>query len=127
MTVIITNYHEYHHHGRTTFTVTSITTIITPNNNGQQRSPLSSPGINEAEQMSIFRVLASILHLGNIEIGGSDHAEVYSDDPALQTFCELMGVEMQTMSIWLINRKITTVNETMVKALNKEEVSRLSL
>ena len=61
--------------------------------------------------------------MGNVEIGGADHAEVYSDDPALLTFCELMGVEMNTMSLWLINRKITTVNETMVKALSREEVS----
>ena len=60
--------------------------------------------------------------MGNVEIGGADHAEVYSDDPALLTFCELMGVEMNTMSLWLINRKITTVNETMVKALSREEV-----
>ena len=73
--------------------------------------------------MSIFRVLAAILHLGNIEIGGADHAEVYSDDPALITFCQLMGIEMDTMSLWLINRKITTVNETMIKALNRQEVS----
>jgi len=85
------------------------------------RQAFSLLGINEFEQMSIFRVLAALLHLGNIEIGGSDHAEIYSDDESLLTFCSLMGVELDTMSLWLINRKITTVNDTMIKALNPKE------
>ena len=32
-----------------------------------------------------------------------------------------MGVELDTMSLWLINRKISTVNDTMIKALNPRE------
>jgi len=85
------------------------------------RQAFSLLGINEIEQMSIFRVLAAILHLGNIEIGGNDHAEIYSDDDSLLAFCSLMGVELDTMSLWLINRKISTVNDTMIKALNPRE------
>ena len=31
-----------------------------------------------------------------------------------------MGVELDTMSLWLINRKISTVNDTMIKALSNK-------
>ena len=44
------------------------------------RQAFSLLGISDTDQMAIFRVLAAILHLGNIEIGGNDHAEVYSED-----------------------------------------------
>ena len=47
------------------------------------RKAFSLLGINEVAQMGIFRVLAAILHLGNIEIGGSDRAEIYSNDISL--------------------------------------------
>ncbi|XP_041666986.1 unconventional myosin-Vb [Cheilinus undulatus] len=78
-------------------------------------------GVKESSQLSIFKVVASILHLGNVEIlserdGESCH--VARDDPHLQHFCRLLGVEQQQMEHWLCHRKLATASETYVKKMS---------
>lgn len=52
-------------------------------------------GISQEEQIKIFKVLASILHLGNIKIANSNNDQAYIDitDPHLQSACSLLQLE----------------------------------
>uniref|UniRef100_A0A8C9WR92 Myosin VC n=1 Tax=Scleropages formosus TaxID=113540 RepID=A0A8C9WR92_SCLFO len=59
-------------------------------------------------QIDVFRVLAGILHLGNIEIRASS-------DYHLGVFCELLDVSAEDVSRWLCQRRIVLVAETVVK------------
>ena len=56
----------------------------------------------------MLRVLAAILHLGNVELidTGSDSTKVDQAQPALGYVCELLGVEKSQLSQWLCHRRI---------------------
>ncbi|XP_056289192.1 unconventional myosin-Vb [Pseudoliparis swirei] len=78
-------------------------------------------GIKEASQSSLFKVVASILHLGNINISlnrGGDSCHVSKDDLHLQHFCRLLGLELPQMEHWLCHRKLVTASETYVKSMS---------
>ncbi|NXD53274.1 MYO5B protein, partial [Corvus moneduloides] len=65
-------------------------------------------GVKESHQMIIFRIIAAILHLGNLEIQGERDGEacsVSSEDEHLSNFCSLLGVEHSQMQHWLCHRK----------------------
>uniref|UniRef100_A0A8D3A592 Myosin VA n=1 Tax=Scophthalmus maximus TaxID=52904 RepID=A0A8D3A592_SCOMX len=76
-------------------------------------------GINESYQMGLFRVLAAILHLGNVEIKDrdSDSSVIAPNNRHLTAFCELVGVTYQDMTQWLCHRKLKTAAETYIKPL----------
>uniref|UniRef100_A0A674H9X8 Unconventional myosin-Va n=1 Tax=Taeniopygia guttata TaxID=59729 RepID=A0A674H9X8_TAEGU len=78
-------------------------------------------GISDSYQMGIFRILAGILHLGNVEFASrdSDSCTVPPKHEPLTIFCDLMGVEYEEMSHWLCHRKLATATETYIKPISK--------
>ncbi|XP_076020417.1 unconventional myosin-Vb isoform X2 [Genypterus blacodes] len=81
-------------------------------------------GIKESNQSSIFKIMASILHLGNVEICSERDGEschISKDDHHLKVFCRLLGVELQQMEHWLCNRKLVTATETYVKNMSTKQ------
>ncbi|KAF0043413.1 hypothetical protein F2P81_004750 [Scophthalmus maximus] len=83
------------------------------------RNAFTLLGINESYQMGLFRVLAAILHLGNVEIKDrdSDSSVIAPNNRHLTAFCELVGVTYQDMTQWLCHRKLKTAAETYIKPL----------
>uniref|UniRef100_A0A8C0V6F9 Unconventional myosin-Vb-like n=1 Tax=Cyanistes caeruleus TaxID=156563 RepID=A0A8C0V6F9_CYACU len=82
-------------------------------------------GVKESHQMTIFRIIAAILHLGNLEIQGERDGEacsVSSEDEHLSNFCSLLGVEHSQMQHWLCHRKLVTTAETYVKSMSLHQV-----
>uniref|UniRef100_A0A8B9PRJ7 Myosin VA n=1 Tax=Apteryx owenii TaxID=8824 RepID=A0A8B9PRJ7_APTOW len=81
--------------------------------------PLS--GISDSYQMGIFRILAGILHLGNVEFASrdADSCTVPPKHEPLTIFCDLMGVEYEEMAHWLCHRKLATATETYIKPISK--------
>uniref|UniRef100_A0A8C3EFU9 Myosin VB n=1 Tax=Corvus moneduloides TaxID=1196302 RepID=A0A8C3EFU9_CORMO len=82
-------------------------------------------GVKESHQMIIFRIIAAILHLGNLEIQGERDGEacsVSSEDEHLSNFCSLLGVEHSQMQHWLCHRKLVTTAETYVKSMSLHQV-----
>ncbi|KAJ8272402.1 hypothetical protein COCON_G00112610 [Conger conger] len=79
-------------------------------------------GLKEGLQMDVFKVLAAILHLGNVEIRavGSDNSSVSSDDPHLAAVSHLLEVEAEALCRWLCHRRIVLRAETVVKPVTKE-------
>uniref|UniRef100_A0AAX7T0C7 Myosin VB n=1 Tax=Astatotilapia calliptera TaxID=8154 RepID=A0AAX7T0C7_ASTCA len=81
-------------------------------------------GIKESSQNSIFKVIASILHLGNVEIcSDRDGESCHIADVHLQHFCNLLGVELQQMEHWLCHRKLATTSETYVKTMSTKQAT----
>ncbi|XP_053175662.1 unconventional myosin-Vc [Scomber japonicus] len=78
-------------------------------------------GLKEDFQSDVFKVLAAILHLGNVEIknSGDDKSSVPSSDPHLAVFCELLGVSAAGLVRWLCHRRIILVAETVVKPVSE--------
>uniref|UniRef100_A0A8B9GMM7 Unconventional myosin-Va n=1 Tax=Amazona collaria TaxID=241587 RepID=A0A8B9GMM7_9PSIT len=78
-------------------------------------------GISDSYQMGIFRILAGILHLGNVEFASrdSDSCVIPPKHEPLNIFCDLMGVEYEEMAHWLCHRKLATATETYIKPISK--------
>ncbi|XP_038606473.1 unconventional myosin-Va isoform X4 [Tachyglossus aculeatus] len=87
----------------------------------QTRKACTLLGINEVYQMGIFRILAGILHLGNVGFTSrdSDSCTIPPKHEPLGFFCDLMGVEYEEMSHWLCHRKLATATETYIKPISK--------
>ncbi|KAG7281019.1 hypothetical protein CRUP_016651 [Coryphaenoides rupestris] len=79
-------------------------------------------GLGDEFQFDVFRVLAAILHLGNVEIKtiGGDQSSVAPSDPHLVVFCDLLHVSAQELCRWLCSRRIVLVMETVVKPVTQE-------
>ncbi|XP_044129759.1 unconventional myosin-Vc, partial [Bufo gargarizans] len=78
-------------------------------------------GFNIEFQMDIFKVLAAILHLGNVEIKrvSDDKSSVARNNRHLQIFCELLNLDTEKVAQWLCNRKIVTTADTVIKPMTK--------
>ncbi|XP_036297566.1 unconventional myosin-Va isoform X11 [Pipistrellus kuhlii] len=78
-------------------------------------------GISENYQMGIFRILAGILHLGNVGFTSrdSDSCAIPPKHEPLSIFCDLMGVNYEEMCHWLCHRKLATATETYIKPISK--------
>lgn len=64
-------------------------------------------GIAPEEQTEIFRLLAAILHLGNLTFKNvRDHAEIESKDTAAMV-AKLLGVEVPMVEKALCNRTVS--------------------
>ncbi|XP_070308671.1 unconventional myosin-Vb isoform X1 [Odocoileus virginianus] len=89
------------------------------------RQAFTLVGVRESHQISIFKIIASILHLGNVEIQAERDAEscrVSPEDEHLSDFCRLLGVERSQMEHWLCHRKLVTTSETYVKTMSLQQV-----
>ncbi|KAM9311373.1 unconventional myosin-Va isoform 3-T3 [Gastrophryne carolinensis] len=78
-------------------------------------------GIGDEYQLGIFRILSSILHLGNVEFKSrdSDSCLVPPKHEPLIIFCDLMGVDYEELSHWLCHRKLVTAAETYIKPISR--------
>ncbi|XP_051894260.1 unconventional myosin-Va-like [Pristis pectinata] len=91
------------------------------------RAAFTTLGFSESLQMEIFQIIASILHLGNINFQSNDRdgerSFINSNDKHLHRFCELLGLEQSQIAHWLCHRKLITLNETYVKSMAIKEAT----
>uniref|UniRef100_UPI00398ED907 unconventional myosin-Va-like n=1 Tax=Pristiophorus japonicus TaxID=55135 RepID=UPI00398ED907 len=94
------------------------------------RNAFSMLGICESYQMEIFQILASVLHLGNINIQSNErdgeNSFISSNDKHLDLFCKLLGLERNQLAHWLCHRKLVTLNETYIKSMTIKQATRSS-
>ncbi|MED6279634.1 Unconventional myosin-Vc [Characodon lateralis] len=88
----------------------------------ETRRTFSLLGLKDDFQSDVFKVLAAILHLGNVEIrsSGDEKSSVPLNDPHLAAFCDLLSVSTTELVRWLCNRRIVLVAEMVVKPVAKE-------
>ncbi|KAG2243722.1 hypothetical protein Bca52824_094450 [Brassica carinata] len=91
----------------------------------ETRKAMDVVGINSEEQEAIFRVVAAILHLGNIEFGKGKEADSSApkDEKSnyhLKTAAELFMCDEQALEDSLCKRVIVTRDESITKWLDPE-------
>ncbi|XP_030490697.2 myosin-17 isoform X1 [Cannabis sativa] len=89
------------------------------------RRAMSIIGISEEEQESIFRVVAAILHLGNINFSKGEEIDssVIKDDESryhLNVTSELLRCDAQSLEEALIKRVMVTPEEVITKTLDPD-------
>ena len=73
--------------------------------------------------MAVFRTLAAILHLGNVQFGeemagGEEACSVSKGDRCLLVVARLLNVDHEQIRHWLCKRKIVSMRETFTKRMN---------
>lgn len=95
-------------------------------------SALTMLGFTSRQQDDMLRILAAVLHLGNVEIscreakdadGELDTESCYisPSDRHLLVISELLGVDVSAMRKWLCHRKIVSTREVFLKPMNVEQ------
>ncbi|KAK4774724.1 hypothetical protein SAY86_009659 [Trapa natans] len=87
------------------------------------RRAMDVVGISEEEQEAIFRVVAAILHLGNIEFskGEETDSSVIKDDKSrfhLATTAELLRCDVKSLENAMIKRVMVTPEEIITRTLD---------
>ncbi|CAH8361175.1 unnamed protein product [Eruca vesicaria subsp. sativa] len=89
------------------------------------REAMSIVGISLEEQEAIFRILAAILHLGNIEFtnGEETDSSVPKDKKSLRIVAELFRCDEQALEDSLCKRVMVTPEETLSRCLDPESAA----
>ncbi|XP_031420587.1 unconventional myosin-Vc [Clupea harengus] len=79
-------------------------------------------GLKEDFLFDVFKVLAAILHLGNVTIKSvsGEKSAVSVSDAHLAVFCELVCVDAESVCRWLCHRRLVLMAETVVKPVPAE-------
>ncbi|XP_034035082.1 unconventional myosin-Vb [Thalassophryne amazonica] len=93
----------------------------------QTRSAFSILGVENDQQMELFRILAAVLHLGNVAIRASgrssDRSYTDADDGSLAVFSKLLGVDGPQMAHWLCHRRLTVGGEMLIKPMSSQQAA----
>ena len=80
---------------------------------------LSTVGVSVEKQWAVFRLLASLLHLGNVKISQlRTDASIDDNDHALLLATRFLGVNFAEFKKWTIKRQIQTRSDKIITSLN---------
>ena len=87
---------------------------------------LSTVGVAVESQWQIFRLLAALLHLGNVAISQTRTDAVIDDaDPALARATELLGIPLADFKKWTVRRQLVTRSEKIVTNLSAAQATNV--
>jgi myosin-5 len=84
---------------------------------------LSTVGLSVDLQWKIFRVLAALLHIGNIKVTGRGDAMLSDTDEALLTATRLLGINTDEFRKWIVRKQIITRSEKIVTNLSPTQAN----
>lgn len=82
---------------------------------------LNTVGFSSSEQLQLFKVIAAILHLGSISVGGTDQAHI-RDRSQLEKVCFLLGLDDADFLSALVRPKVKAGREWVVQARTGKQV-----
>ena len=79
-------------------------------------------GVDDTQQSEIFKLLAALLHLGNVKIGASRTDSVLSaTEPALAKAASLLGVDPVEFAKWTVKKQLITRGEKITSNLTQQQ------
>lgn len=88
------------------------------------QAALSTVGVSVEKQWAVFRLLAALLHLGNVKITAMrNDANIADEDPALLLATKLLGLSPVEFKKWTVKKQITTRSEKIVSSLNAAQAT----
>ncbi|KIM28753.1 hypothetical protein M408DRAFT_329210 [Serendipita vermifera MAFF 305830] len=85
---------------------------------------LSTVGIGIDKQWAVFRLLAALLHIGNIVITGArNDSNIADQEASLLLSTRFLGISPVEFKKWTIKKQITTRSEKIVTGLNLAQAS----
>ena len=83
------------------------------------RDSLAKVGVPNEKQDEIFKVLAALLHIGNIKIAATrNDSSLAPSEPSLERACRILGLDPVEFSKWTVKKQLITRGEKIVSNLN---------
>ncbi|XP_054649883.1 unconventional myosin-Ic-like isoform X2 [Dunckerocampus dactyliophorus] len=87
------------------------------------RKALTVIGFNEDEVEELLNIIASVLHLGNVQYGGEEGVACITSDTQIKYLARLLGVNGTVLTEALTHKKIIAKGEELISPLNLEQAS----
>ncbi|XP_061923890.1 unconventional myosin-Ic-like isoform X1 [Entelurus aequoreus] len=88
------------------------------------RKALTVIGFNEDEVEELLNIIASVLHLGNVQYGGGEEGIAFiTSDTQIKYLARLLGVNGAVLTEALTHKKIIAKGEELLSPLNLEQAS----
>ncbi|KAL2178937.1 P-loop containing nucleoside triphosphate hydrolase protein [Thermothelomyces heterothallicus CBS 202.75] len=86
------------------------------------KQSLKMIGVSDADQAEIFKLLAGLLHLGNIKIGATRNDSVLSpSEPSLVKACDILGIDAAEFAKWIVKKQLITRGEKITSNLTQAQ------
>ncbi|KAF9882966.1 Myosin type-2 heavy chain 1 [Aspergillus nanangensis] len=86
------------------------------------RKSLSTIGVSDKTQAGIFRILAALLHLGNLKITATRTESTLSpEEPSLVRSCGLLGIDVNEFAKWIVKKQLITRGEKITSNLTQQQ------
>lgn len=88
------------------------------------RASLTTIGVPTDTQAQIFRLLAALLHIGDIKITATrTDSALAPDEPSLVKACELLGINATNFAKWTVKKQLITRGEKIVSNLTQQQAT----
>ncbi|KAJ6021647.1 hypothetical protein N7540_007151 [Penicillium herquei] len=88
------------------------------------RKSLATIGVAEQFQTEIFRILAALLHLGNVKITATrTDSQLSSSEPSLVRACEMLGIDVNEFAKWIVKKQLITRGEKITSNLTQQQAT----
>lgn len=86
------------------------------------KASLKTIGVDEGKQTEIFKLLAGLLHLGNVKIGAMrNDSSLDPSEPSLVKACEILGIDAPEFAKWIVKKQLVTRGEKIVSNLTQAQ------
>ncbi|KIV90926.1 hypothetical protein PV10_05527 [Exophiala mesophila] len=86
------------------------------------RKSLSTINVSEQTQRDIFRILAALLHIGNIKITATrSDSSLSATEPALARACDILGLDATNFAKWTVKKQLITRGDKITSNLTQQQ------
>lgn len=85
------------------------------------RESLTTINVDDSTQREIWRLLAALLHLGNMKITATRSDSTLSpSEPSLVQACSILGIDAAKFAQWIVKKQLTTRGEKIISNLTAQ-------
>lgn len=86
------------------------------------RASMKTIGVPSETQAEMWRLLAALLHLGDVKIKASrTDSSLDANEPALLKACGLLGIDANAFAKWTVKKQLITRGEKIVSNLTQQQ------
>ena len=90
----------------------------------ETRQSLDRLGVSKDVQSSLWRILAALLHIGNIKITATrQDSQLSATEPSLAKACELLGINADEFAKWTVKKQLVTRGEKIMSNLTAQQAT----
>ena len=88
------------------------------------RASLKRLGVSPEVQKNLWRILAALLHIGNIKIASTrSESQLSPSEPSVAKACELLGIDATEFAKWTVKKQLITRGEKIMSNLSQQQAT----